>query len=853
MKTKITILFFLTFLTINQLTSQTEKQKLIRSLETNLEARVILNSNSQSVRYINFYNPSSLNLAGTTLAEKSLNFVKSYNKIYNISGVDQNLLLDKVSTDEYNKKHLKFKQYYKGIPVFSGELRFHFNENNFLTAINGSNIENIDLEVAPNISKVNSNTIAIRIIKDLKNSTESSLNVKSNELVIFEEGTLQNFTNGRKHLAYKIDVSNDITINETIFIDAHNGKLIDLYTNIKQITRELYEGSATSPSWVEGAAFPGFLNEWQQNEIVTAGHVYNFFKNAFNFISYDGADATMVTINNNPDINCPNANWNGISANFCDGTASDDVVAHEWGHAYTDFTSDLIYAYQSGALNESFSDVWGETIDLINNYNDDGENLALRNGTSCNSDRWKIGEDATAFGGAIRDMWIPTCFNDPGKVTDTAQYSCGDVDNGGVHINSGIPNHVYALLVDGGAYNGQTINSIGLTKAAHIFWRAQKEYLTSTSNFLDFAAAIETSANDLIGIDLMGLSTEASVGLSGESIISTDIQQVINAIISVELYTNPDSCGYVTILANTTPDLCEASDTNPIFYEDWENGIGSWNVTQIPVNAATWESRDWLIQSYLPSGRLGSAIQAPNPSNGDCTMDLENGIIRLESPIINIPNYSTGTFDLAFNHYVNTETDWDGGNLKYNVDGGAWTLVPDTAFTQNGYNSSVIIDDGTSTNDNPMAGELAFTGIDEGSTSGSWGQSIIDLSTLGVAANSTLQLRWEFGSDGCNGSDSGWFVDEIVIYNCAVTLSVNDFDLANISVYPNPTSSKINLQGLEKLDISSFEIYDINGRLLRKSDFKNNFIDVSGFYSGVYFLILENNNSAKKTIKFIKQ
>ena len=75
----------------------------------------------------------------------------------------------------------------------------------------------------------------------------------------------------------------------------------------------------------------------------------------------------MVTINNNPGINCPNANWNGTSANYCDGTASDDVVAHEWGHSYTEFTNNLIYAWQSGAINEAYSDIWGETIDLLNN------------------------------------------------------------------------------------------------------------------------------------------------------------------------------------------------------------------------------------------------------------------------------------------------------------------------------------------------------------------------------------------------------------------------------------------------------------------------------------------------------
>jgi Zn-dependent metalloprotease len=104
------------------------------------------------------------------------------------------------------------------------------------------------------------------------------------------------------------------------------------------------------------------LSSWQQNEVTTSEHVYNFFKNAFGYVSYDAADHTMITVNNDPTISCPNARWNGTYAGYCDGTATDDVIAHEWGHAYTEYTSGLIYQYQSGALNESYSDVWGKPL-----------------------------------------------------------------------------------------------------------------------------------------------------------------------------------------------------------------------------------------------------------------------------------------------------------------------------------------------------------------------------------------------------------------------------------------------------------------------------------------------------------
>ena len=74
--------------------------------------------------------------------------------------------------------------------------------------------------------------------------------------------------------------------------------------------------------------------------------------------------------------------------------------------------------------------------------------------------RWLVGEKSDAFGGAIRDMWVPTCYGDPGKVSDT-EYKCTTDDQGGVHGNSGVPNHGYALLVDGGTYNGTTVTGSG--------------------------------------------------------------------------------------------------------------------------------------------------------------------------------------------------------------------------------------------------------------------------------------------------------------------------------------------------------------------------------------------------------
>ena len=93
-------------------------------------------------------------------------------------------------------------------------------------------------------------------------------------------------------------------------------------------------------------------------------------------------------------------------------------------------------------------------------------------------------------------MMTPTVFGDPGKMSDTQFFCASDGwtnpngDSGGVHINSGVPNHAFALMVDGGTYNGQTVTGIGLAKAARIQYRALTTYLTSGSGFRDNSAAL---------------------------------------------------------------------------------------------------------------------------------------------------------------------------------------------------------------------------------------------------------------------------------------------------------------------------------------------------------------------------
>jgi bacillolysin len=766
-KIKTLILCGALLLPLGLLAQQPTAAQPLRQFEQKTGAQISKNPALGTANFIRFPQGRAMELEGATAERKSQQFLRENGAALGIGTPKETYFFKKSQKDNIGFERSSFEQRYQGIPVFDGQLNFVFNRSGNLTSVSGNFVPSIKVSAKPDLSEQKAANIALHHVDGNTKLyvARKEPYIYDTKLYIFHDGMAKG-QHGTAHLAYMVEIKDDAYIREFVWVDAHTGQILEQWTGIHSaLNRFLYETSVVPANlrWSEGDAFPGSLDQWQQNEVQVAGHSYYFYKNAFGWTSYDNADHSMTTINNNPDISCPNANWNGTTANYCTGTAADDVVAHEWGHAFTEYTCGLIYQYQTGALNESLSDIWGETIDLLNGYQDSGENNAVRTGTSCSeSNRWKMGEDASAFGGAIRDMWYPTCNSDPGKVTDS-QYVCGTGDSGGVHTNSGVPNHCYALLVDGGTYNGQTITGIGFTKAAHIFWRAQSTYLSRTSDFPAFADALEAAGNDLLGMNLEGLTTSSTpAGPSGQIITASDLTQLNKAILATQLRTIPSSCPPTPMLG-TAPALCSAATAGgSIFYEDWETGMDAWTVTNVGSNSSTWTTRNWELLSNLPENRAGTGIFGTDPTFGDCSTDFENGIIRLESPQINIPAGATGPFLMAFNHYVSMEDTWDGGNIKYSKNGGAWTLLPSSAFTTNAYNKTL---DNTSNNDNPLKGQTAFTGADANSVSGTWGQSQVSFAGISLAAGDNIRLRWEVGTDGCNGWD-GWYLDEIRIYTC---------------------------------------------------------------------------------------
>ncbi|MBT8143745.1 MAG: M4 family metallopeptidase, partial [Gammaproteobacteria bacterium] len=331
---------------------------------------------------------------------------------------------------------------------------------------------------------------------------------------------------------------------------------------------------------------------------------------------------------------------------------------------------------------------------------------------------------------------------------------------GGVHINSGVPNHAFAMLVDGATFNGVTIDAIGADKAAHIYWRAATNYQGPSSDFADHADALEASCADLQGLPLPLLSTETSGTLGTTTITAGDCIAVANAMLATEMRDDPVACNFQPILDQSPPALCTQGSVSPMLVEDFESGLPGWTVGKRALaNAATFDGPDWTTTLNLPEQWPGRAAYGANLVLGNCANDTEAGVIYLESPAITIDNDEA---KLAFNHNVATEAQYDGGNVKISVNGGPWTLVPAAAFTYNSYNGTLV------TSDNPMAGEAAFNGTDDGSLSSIWGQSQVNLTGI-AGAGDVVHLRFEVGMDGCNGVE-GWYVDDVTVYSCAAAV-----------------------------------------------------------------------------------
>ncbi|WKA57113.1 M4 family metallopeptidase [Planococcus shenhongbingii] len=500
--------------------------------------KVHVNQQSKSTDFI----VGKLTMPSKNSAEEIVyNYLSEKEELYKIGkDVKANFKVVSEKKDDLGFNNLKLQQMYKGVPVFGSVITTHVDENGVLVSVSGQLAPELSKQVKLNkgaqLKKTEAAAIALADLKTNLGQAPEIDHQESPELVVYlDKGT------AKYVYSIQLEFLAPSPGNYQYLIDAQSGEVLEAYNQIHEakpsagVTAPSGTNSIATGKGVLGDAktlntlvnsngsylvdrtrgngiftydaanrtrTPGTLWLDADNAYnaaydgaavdahVYAGQTFDYYKNTHNRNSYDGNGAQLIsTVHYGRSYN--NAFWNGSQMVYGDGDGSTfiplsgglDVIAHELTHAVTDTTADLIYQNESGAINESISDIFGTLVEYHFNNNPD----------------WLIGEDIytpAVKGDALRSMADPTLNGDPDHYS---KRYVGTSDNGGVHINSGISNKAAFLLANGGTHYGVQVTGIGNAKTEKIFYRTLTQYLTPSSNYSHYRVSTIQAATDLYG------------------------------------------------------------------------------------------------------------------------------------------------------------------------------------------------------------------------------------------------------------------------------------------------------------------------------------------------------------------
>lgn len=495
--------------------------------------------------------------------------------------------LVKKNEDEQGFTHYFFQQYHSGVRVAEAEFFVHVNAKGQLYSANGKIVENLRVSTFPAVSPAQALTYAQASMgartymwesefweKDLrrrKGSEQATYRPKP-ELVI---------TGKQPHLAYSIDLYSADPLDEKRYrVDAKTGEILQvlplssecnptslntIFNGSRNISTDKFASSPDNYRTHDDCA-SGEINvrDWNSStlssspvDITSSNNTWNnnnnqtfagtvlwateqaaaYYQSTFSRNSYDGSggdvdgfiNAQFDDGNGNPYSDNASMSFSsgklkvglGSAGTLSNSWSALDILGHEYTHAVTGSEASLDYSGESGALNESFSDIFGEMVTTFVTGNCD----------------YLEGNDRSS--GAIRNFINPNLKSDPSTYLGTFWKSTSGTcdatnDNCGVHTNSGVQNHWFYLLAEGGSGtndNGDsyTVTGIGKTDAARIAYKNLTDILTSTSDYPAARSGSIMAANMLFGD------------------CSAQTQQVINAWNAVGVYnTTGFDCGCST-------------------------------------------------------------------------------------------------------------------------------------------------------------------------------------------------------------------------------------------------------------------------------------------------------------------
>ncbi len=448
------------------------------------------------------------------------------------------------SVDRLGSRHEIFQQMFQGVPVWGGQINAHFDREGTLYAVNAAHFPTPNFH-SGRTWRLDQKTAVDRAVRDVSaHGPMEAFTSQMQDLLgyagpIAERNVWLEPEGGAAHWAWRVEIRPNILELWRYFIDATTGEILEKYDvsntdgvktasakdllgvshtlNTYQVGSTYYLIDGTRKSFNPRSSLPndpkGALvtmtagntdlvkvsqvtsdnNTWNDAASVSAHYnmakVYEYYLNTFNRLGIDGAGGTMIAAIHvtSGGQSMDNAYFNGKLMAYGDGgrnfkstARALDVAGHEMTHGVIAATVNLDYKGQSGSLNESLADVFGVMIDRKN---------------------WTLGEDIVNSSlfptGSIRDFLDPHNGGrspsdvdwQPSHMVEFVKATMAD-DNGGVHINSGIPNHACYLIA----------NAIGREKTEQIYYRVlDARYLNPGSQFMDMRLGAVRAAKDLYG------------------------------------------------------------------------------------------------------------------------------------------------------------------------------------------------------------------------------------------------------------------------------------------------------------------------------------------------------------------
>ena len=382
--------------------------------------------------------------------------------------------------------HLTFRQLHHDIPVDPAQLVVSLDPVG-VVGVAGNYAPSITLAPTPTVSSANATAVALAAYGPAAELIgDTQLRYFDPSLLGLEGASMQ--------LAWLVHLR-DAAAAWSVYVDAHSGVLLlALPRHAQEFELDLQNGK--NRSMFEMCTFGSNIGiySFPPDSVDAANNfrrVYDFWRGVFNRDSYDDdGEEIQVDINANLGLGGVNAQY---TDGFCDafqfstGMATLDIVGHEFTHAVDNSEGDLDYYAQSGALDESFADIFGYFVD-----NDDW----LHGEGSANASMPFAGIAGCVQTAANRDLSNPPCHGQPDHVLAsisgdgvglrTVLASESDPpDNAYVHTNSGIHNKAAYLLINGGVFGGYTVRGIGEAKARALFYVVLTGRLWSSAQLID--------------------------------------------------------------------------------------------------------------------------------------------------------------------------------------------------------------------------------------------------------------------------------------------------------------------------------------------------------------------------------